>query len=76
MDLVKLNMYQRLRDFEIPASILDEIFADEDDLEILETNWEELENNGMSSDEIAGEISKFIFEQLDYTPDQFTEENE
>ena len=76
MDLVKLNMYQRLRDFEIPASILDEIFANEDDLEILETNWEELENNGMTSDEIADEIAKFIFEQLDYAPDQFTEENE
>jgi hypothetical protein len=76
MDLVKLNMYQRLRDFEIPASILDEIFADEDDLEILETNWEELENNGMTSDKIADEVAKLIFEQLDYAPDQFTEENE
>jgi hypothetical protein len=31
MDLVKLNMYQRLRDFKIPASILDEIFADENE---------------------------------------------
>ncbi len=76
MDLVKLNMYQRLRDFEIPASILDEIFAEEDDLEILETNWEELENNGMTSDEIAAEIAKMIFEQLDYTPNQLADENE
>lgn len=76
MDLVKLNMYQRLRDFEIHASILDEIFANEDDLEILETNWEELENNGMTSDEIAAEIAKMIFEQLDYTPNQFADENE
>jgi hypothetical protein len=76
MDLVKLNMYQRLRDFEVPSSILDEIFADEGDLEVLESNWKELENNGMSGDEIAAEIAKMIFEQLDISPDQFTEENE
>mgnify|MGYP000595472544 FL=1 len=76
MDLVKLNMYQRLRDFEVPSSILDEIFANEGDLEVLESNWKELENNGMSGDEIAAEIAKMIFEQLDISPDQFTEENE
>lgn len=76
MDLVKLNMYQRLRDFEIPSSILDEIFADEGDLEVLESNWKELENNDMNGDEIAAEIAKMIFEQLDISPDQFTEENE
>ena len=76
MDLVKLNMYQRLRDFEVPSSILDEIFADEGDLEVLESNWKELENNGMSGDEIAAEIAKMIFEQLEISPDQFTEENE
>ena len=76
MDLVKLNMYQRLRDFEVPSSILDEIFANEGDLEVLESNWKELENNGMSGDEIAAEIAKMIFEQLEISPDQFTEENE
>jgi len=76
MDLVKLNMYQRLRDFKIPASILDEIFANEDDLDVLQSNWEELENNGMTGDEIAAEIAKMIFEQLDYTPNQLDDENE
>jgi hypothetical protein len=76
MDLVKLNMYQRLRDFKIPASILDEIFADESDLEVLQSNWEELENNGMTGDEIAAKIAKMIFEQLDYKPNQFADENE
>jgi hypothetical protein len=69
-------MYQRLRDFEVPSSILDEIFADEGDLEVLESNWKELKNNGMSGDEIAAEIAKMIFEQLEISPDQFTEENE
>jgi len=76
MDLMKLNMYQRLRDFQVPSSILDEIFADESDLNVLETNWKELEANGMSGDEIAEEVSKMIFEQLDITPDQFIDENE
>ena len=76
MDLVKLNMYQRLRDFEVPAIILDEIFADEGDLEVLETNWKDLENNGMTDDDIAGAVATMIFEQLDIRPDQLTDENE
>ena len=28
MDMIKLNMYQRLRDFQVPLDILDEIFKD------------------------------------------------
>ena len=76
MDLVKLNMYQRLRDFEVPAVILDEIFADEGDLEVLEANWKDLNYNGMTGDEIAGAVATMIFEQLDIRPDQFTDENE
>ncbi len=76
MDLIKLNMYQRLRDFDVPTVILDEIFAEEGDLEILETSWQELEKNGMNGDEIASEVANMIFEQLDITPDQLTDENE
>lgn len=76
MDMIKLNMYQRLRDFQVPLDILDEIFTDEGDLEVLETNWKDLENNGMSGDEIAAEVAKMIFEQLNIKPDQFTDENE
>lgn len=76
MDLIKLNMYQRLRDFDVPTVILDEIFADEGNLEILETNWQELEKNGMNGDEIASEVANMIFEQLDIAPDQLTDENE
>ena len=76
MDLIKLNMYQRLRDFQVPVEILDEIFTDEGDLEVLETNWKDLENNGMNGDEIAAEVAKMIFEQLNIKSDQFTDENE
>ena len=76
MDLIKLNMYQRLRDFQVPVEILDEIFTDEGDLEVLETNWKDLENNDMNGDEIAAEVAKMIFEQLNIKSDQFTDENE
>ena len=76
MDLIKLNMYQRLRDFQVPIEILDEIFNDEGDLEVLETNWKDLEYNGMNGDEIAAEVAKMIFEQLNIKPDQFTDEKE
>lgn len=76
MDLIKLNMYQRLRDFQVPAEILDEIFTDEGDLEVLETNWKDLENNDMNGDEIAAEVAKMIFEKLNIKPDQFTDEKE
>ena len=76
MDLIKLNMYQRLRDFQVPVEILDEIFTDEGDLEVLETNWKDLENNDMNGDEIAAEVAKMIFEQLNIKPYQFTDEKE
>lgn len=71
---MKLNMYQRLRDFNVPISILDEIFSSPDDLEILETNWQKLESNNISGDEIAEEVSKIIFDQLGMTPDQLMDE--
>ena len=76
MDLIKLNMYQRLRDFQVPVEILDEIFTDEGDLKVLETNWKDLENNDMNGDEIAAEVAKMIFEKLNIKPDQFTDEKE
>jgi len=68
MDLFKLNMYQRLRDFNVPASILDEIFSNPEDLDVLEANWEKLESSSMSGDEIAKEVAKVIFGQLGMTP--------
>ena len=32
MELIKINIYERLRDFNVPATIIDEIFSNEDDL--------------------------------------------
>lgn len=67
-------MYQRLRDFNVPIFILDEIFSSADDLEILTSNWKKLESFNMTGDEIAKEVAKIIFDQLKMTPDQLMDE--
>ena len=62
MDVTRLNIYKRLRDFKVPSSVLDDIFSNDEDLKILE--------DGFSQDESAEEISKMIFKELDIDPDQ------
>ena len=57
-------MFQRLRDFNVPAIVLDEIFSNEKDLEKMEKSWEELKSKGMKDDEIAEAISKIIIDEL------------
>ena len=57
-------MFQRLRDFNVPAIVLDEIFSNEKDLETIEKSWEELKSKGMKDDEIAEAISKIIIDEL------------
>ena len=58
------NIYQRLRDYNIPASVLDEIFSDKKDLDTLSKSWEALKVEGLNEDEIAKEISKIIINEL------------
>ncbi|MBN4081156.1 hypothetical protein JYT44_02195 [Caldithrix abyssi] len=62
--MTNLNMYQRLRDFNVPASVLDEIFSKKDDLNILSESWNAIEAQGLNGDEIAEEVSKIIFDEL------------
>ncbi len=64
MEFMKLNIYQRLRDFEVPAAVLDEIFANTDDLSVLKQSWEELESSGLAGDEIAREVADLIFKEM------------
>ena len=59
MEMMYFNIYQRLRDCNIPAAVLDEIFSDKKDLDTLSKSWE-----GLNSDEIAKEISKIIINEL------------
>jgi hypothetical protein len=65
MELLKLNIYERLRDFNVPAVILDKIFSNEEDLNKLITAWEALKKNNFSDDDTAQEISKIFFKELE-----------
>ena len=64
MEIKKIHMFQRLRDFNVPSAVLDEIFSNEKDLKTMEESWAELESNGMKHDEIAEAISKIILDEL------------
>ena len=70
MDLERLNIYERLRDFKVPSIVLDSIFSEEDDILILEGAFNALINDGFKEDQAAKEISKMIFKELDIDPDQ------
>ena len=70
MDVQRLNIYERLRDFKVPSSILDEIFSEEKDLKILGDAYSALVDDGFSEDDSAKEISKMLFKELDIDPDQ------
>ena len=64
MEIKKTNMFQRLKDFNVPVAVLDEIFSKDKDLKTMEESWAELESNGMKHDEIAEAISKIILDEL------------
>ena len=70
MDSKRLSLYQRLRDFKIPSTILDAIFENDEDLKILENAFDALVKDGFKEDEAAEEISKMIFNELDIEPNQ------
>jgi hypothetical protein len=75
MDITRLNIYRRLRDFKVPSSVLDEIFLNDKDLKILENAYSALVEDGFREDESAEEISKMILKELDIDADQsLTEE--
>ena len=68
MEIEKLNIYKRLRDFNVPVSILDDIFADEKDMDALIKGWYSLQEAGIKDDEIAGKISELIFKEMGFDP--------
>ena len=69
MEIEKLNIYNCLRDFNVPATILDEIFANEKDLDILIDGWRDLKNTGLKHDEIADKVSKLIMSETGFGTD-------
>tara|TARA_B100001758_G_scaffold80154_1_gene67930 strand:- start:574 stop:810 length:237 start_codon:yes stop_codon:yes gene_type:complete len=64
MEMKNINMYQRLRDFNVPAMVLDEIFSNEKDLKTLEKSWKDLVKDGLKNDEVAESIAKVMLEEL------------
>ena len=64
MKASNLNIYQRLRDFNIPAAVLDEIFSNKDDLATLIKSWNELKEQKLKDDQIAQAVSKIILKEL------------
>ena len=68
MEIEKLNIYKRLRDFNVPASVLDDIFANKQDLDVLIKGWHNLQESGLKDDEIASKISELIFKEIGFDP--------
>ena len=73
MDANRVNVYNRLRDFGVPSTVLDNIFKDNSDAQVLINAFEALIEDGHSEDESAKEISEMIFKELDIVPDQSIE---
>ena len=74
MDVERLNIYRRLRDFKVPAKVLDEIFSSEKDSLILLEAFRALKKDGFKDDQAADEISKMIFKEIEIEPDHLMEE--
>ena len=70
MEIEKINIYNRLRDFNVPTSILDDIFANEQDLDVLIRGWHNLQESGLKDDDIANKISELIFKEIGFDPTQ------
>ena len=76
MDYKKINMYNRLRDYFVPSSILDDIFRSENDIKTLEKAYDSLVEDGFSEDDVAKEIAGLVFKETGIDPDYGFDEEE
>ena len=74
MDVKRLNIYKRLRDFKVPSTVLDNIFSEENDIKILENAFRALVEDGFKEDDAAKEISKMIFKELDLSMEDYSDD--
>ena len=74
MDVERLNIYKRLRDFRVPSTVLDNIFSEENDIKILENAFRALVEDGFKEDDAAKEISKMIFKELDLSVEDYLDD--
>ena len=76
MDYKKINMYNRLRDYFVPSSVLDDIFRSQNDIKTLEAAYDSLVNDGFTEDSAAKEIADLVFKETGIDPDYGFEEEE
>ena len=74
MDVERLNIYKRLRDFKVPSTVLDNIFSEENDIKVLENAFRALVEDGFKEDDAAKEISKMIFKELDLSVEDYSDD--
>ena len=74
MNVERLNIYKRLRDFKVPSTVLDNIFSEKNDVKILENAFRALVEDGFKEDDAAKEISKMIFKELDLLLEDYLED--
>ena len=74
MDVERLNIYKRLRDFKVPSTVLDNIFSEEIDIKILENAFRALVEDGFKEDDAAKEIANIIFKELDLSVEYYQED--
>jgi len=74
MKIERLNIYERLRDFRVPSSILDSIFSNKSDAAILIDAFKALVDDGFKEDQAAEKISEMIFKELKINPNQSMED--
>ncbi len=74
MNVKRLNIYKRLRDFKVPSTVLDNIFSEENDIKILENAFRALVEDGFKEDDAAKEISKMIFKELDLSVEDYSDD--
>ena len=74
MDVERINIYRRLRDFKVPATVLDNIFSSDKDSMVLIKAFRSLKKDGYKEDQVADQISKMIFKELQIEPDYLNDE--
>jgi hypothetical protein len=76
MNYKRITIYNRLRDYFIPAAVLDEIFQNHEDIKTLESAYDSLIQDGFSEDGAAEKIAKLVFEETGIEPDYGLDEEE
>ena len=76
MNYKKVNLYNRLRDYYIPLSILDSIFKDDNDFQTLKNAYDSLVKDGYSKDSAASKIASIVIMETGTEPNYGLSEEE